>query len=345
LRHTGFISSLLTGVLGCCAAFAQCTITAPVAAAGAAIGTPGALAVDTTGNVFFTSSNCILRVDPSGNLTRVAGTSTGGYSGDGSAASTAQLNGPLGLALDSAGNLYIADTGNHRVRIMTPDGNISTLAGTGTPDYQGDGGPASAAALNGPQGLSADRYGALYIADTNNNVVRKISTDGLITTFAGDGTAGYAFDGFFAREAQLNLPIGLAAFSGNLYIADSANNRVRLVTAAHLITTLAGNGTAGYTGDNGAGGQDEDAELNLPTFVATDVLGLNVFISDSKNGRIRRVLPDTIITTAAGGTQGQLGTPAGLGLDTSGNLYIADSANARILKLTAAGALTTIAGK
>ena len=327
------------------AALAQCSLTAPVAAAGAAIGSPGALAVDASGNIYFATSNCVLRVDTGGMLSRIAGGSTAGFTGDGSAASAAQLNAPGGLTIDRQGSLYIADTGNHRIRVVSSDGNINTFAGTGIADYAGDGGPATSAALNGPQGLSADRYGNLYIADTNNSVVRRISSTGIITTFAGNGTAGYSYDGFFARDSQLDLPIGVAAFSGNLYIADSANNRVRLVTAARLITTWAGNGTAGFDGDDGAGGQDEDAELNLPTFVATDPLGINLFISDSKNGRIRQVLPDTIITTVAGGGKGTLGTPAGIALDSSGNLVIADAANSRIVKLTPAGVMTTVAGK
>lgn len=346
MRQAGFLlfSSLAVILASDPAIAQQCAISAPVPAAGASIGTPGALALDVAGNLYFTSASCILRIDPSGMLTRVAGTSSSGYSGDGAAAASAQLNGPEGLVADPAGNLYIADTGNHSIRMMAPNGSIRTIAGNGNAGYSGDGGPAASAALNGPQGLAADRFGNLYIADTNNNVVRRIAANGVITTFAGNGAAGYSFDGFFARDAQLNLPTGLAVSSGNLYIADSANNRVRLVTAARLITTLAGNGTAGYSGDNGVGGQDEDAELNLPTFVVSDSLGLNIYISDSKNGRIRQVLPDTIITTVAGGNQ-SLSTPAGLALDASGNLFIADASSSRILKMTPDGTLTTIAGK
>jgi sugar lactone lactonase YvrE len=346
LRQTGLVSSsLLIGILGSCSAVAQqCAISTPVAAVGTSIGTPGALAADNLGSVYFTTGNCVLRIDANGMLTRVAGASSSGYSGDGATASAAQLNAPGGLALDSAGNLFISDTSNHRVRVVTPDGNIGTIAGTGVAGYSGDGGPAFTAALNGPQGLAADPYGDIYIADTNNSVVRKISPAGVITTYAGVGSAGYSYDGFFAHDAQLNLPTGLAVSSGNLYIADSANNRVRLVTAARLITTFAGNGTAGYYGDNGVGGQSEDAELNLPTFVASDALGTNIYISDSANQRIRHVLPDTIITTAVGGDKGVM-TPAGLALDSNGNLFIADSANARIVKLSPDGALTTVAGQ
>jgi sugar lactone lactonase YvrE len=326
------------------AAAQQCDISAPVAALGAPIGNPGAVAVDTNGAVYFTSGNCVLRIDGAGKLSRVAGSSAGGYSGDGGAASAAQLSAPGGLAADNLGNLFISDTGNHRVRVVTPDGNIGTIAGTGNGAYSGDGGPAFTAALNGPQGLAADRFGNVYIADTNNSVVRRINPLGVITTYAGTGLAGYSYDGFFAREAQLNLPTGVAVSSGNVYIADTANNRIRLVTAARLITTIAGTGDAGYSGDNGVGGQDEDAELNLPTFVASDALGLNIYISDTKNGRIRHILPDTIITTAAGGDK-TVSTPAGIGLDRIGNLFIADSSNGRILKLTPSGAITTVAGK
>jgi hypothetical protein len=323
----------------------QCAITAPVMAAGAALGSVGAVAVDSTGNVYFTGGNCVLKLDASGMLTRLAGTASSGYAGDRAVATVAQLNAPGGLAVDGAGNVFIADTGNNRVRRVTPDGNINTFAGTGAAGYSGDGGPSSGAAFSSPQGIAADRYGNLYIADTNNNVIRKIAPTGVTSTVAGDGTAGFGFDGFFAREAQLNLPTGVAVSSGNLYVADSLNNRIRLVTAAHLITTLAGNGVAGYAGDNGVGGQDEDAELNQPTAVASDAFGLNIYISDTSNGRIRRVLPDTIITTVAGGGTGSLGTPAGIALDLHGNLYIADSAKSRILKLGPDGTLSTVAGQ
>ena len=347
MRHTGLISLTVVGLLGCSPqVLAQCTITTPIAAAGASIGTPGAVVVDSAGTLYFTTGNCVLAMDlKSGMLTRFAGVVASGYAGDGGPASSAQFSAPGGLATDDAGNLYIADSGNHVVRVVTPDGNVANLAGDGAAGYSGDGGPAAMASLNGPQGLATDRFGNLYVADTNNSAVRKISSTGVISTYAGTGTAGYDYDGFFARASQLNLPNGLATASGNLYVADSANNRVRVVTAARLITTLAGNGVAGYSGDSGRGGQDEDAQLNLPAFVASDSLGLNVYISDSANQCIRQVLPDTIITTAAGGTKGSMGTPAGIALDGAGNLYIADTTNWRILKLAAGGGITTVAGK
>ena len=281
----------------------------------------------------------------------VAGGSS--YRGDGGAAVAAQLRGPYGVALDGAGNLYIADRDNHRIRKVDAAGVITTVAGDGTEGYGGDGGPAVDAQLNYPYGLALDGAGNLYIADRSNYRIRKVNTAGVITTVAGDGTRGYGGDGGPAVDAQLNTPYGLALDgAGNLYIADLFNNRIRKVDAAGVISTVAGDGTRGYDGDGGAA---VAAQLNLPWGVALDGAG-NLYIADTSNHRIRKVDAAGVISTVAGdGTFGfggdggpavaaQLYLPTGVALDGSGNLYIADANNARIRKVDAAGAITTVAG-
>ena len=267
----------------------------------------------------------------------VAGNGTSGYRGDGSAAVAARLNEPVGVALDGSGNLYIADTINNRIRKVDAAGVITTVAGNGTPGYGGDGGAAVAAQLRYPQGVALDGSGNLYIADSSNSRIRKVDTAGVITTVAGDGTQGYGGDGGTAVAAQLNQPFGVALDgSGNLYIADTINNRIRKVDAAGVITTVA-------------------AQLGGPAGVALDGAG-NLYIAEWNNHRIRKVDAAGVITTVAGdGTRGysgdggaavaaQLHTPVGVALDGSGNLYIADRFNSHIRKVDTAGVITTVAG-
>ncbi len=230
---------------------------------------------------------------------------------------------------------------------------ISTIAGTGTAAFGGDSGPATLATLNNPFGIAVDNSGAVYFADRHNNRVRKISPSGNISTIAGDGTAGYNGDGIAGRVAGLNDPNGVAADdSGNVYIADRLNNRVRKINAAGIITTIAGNGTFGFSGDNVAA---TATELSNPRGVAVDKHG-NVYIADQGNNRIRKVDPAGIITTIAGtGTAGyngdgigattaELFNPYGVAVDTSGNIFVADVDNQRIRKIDVAGSIATIAG-
>ena len=188
--------------------------------------------MDAAGNLFIAdfSNNRIRKVSTSGTITTVAGNGNSGYSGDGGQATNAQLNTPTAVALDGAGNLYIGDTGNNVVRLVTPSGTITTIAGNGSAGYSGDGGPALNAQMNAPQGVAADAAGNIYVADTGNNVVRRVSKAGAIAAFAGNGTAGSNGDGSAATGAQLSAPMGLAVdASGNLYIADSQNAKVRKV--------------------------------------------------------------------------------------------------------------------
>ena len=260
---------------------------------------PQYIAADRAGNVFFPYQNTILRLDAiTGILTLVAGNGTQGYSGDNGPATNAQLNGPAGVAVDSAGNLYIADPGNNRIRKVS-NGVITTVAGNGTPGFSGDNGPATSAQLYWPRGLAVDSAGNLYIADTANNRIRKIS-NGVIATVAGNGTEGFSGDNGPATSAQLYLPYSIAVDSaGNLYIADPENNRIRKV-ANGVIVTMAGSWTRGFSGDNGPA---SGAELNGPTGVAVDSAG-NLYIADSGNNCIRKVSNGVIATVAGNGTQG-----------------------------------------
>ena len=298
-----------------------------------------------------------------------AGDGTYGYSGDGGPATVADLNTPLGTVSDSAGNLYIADTYNQVIRkVAAGTGVITTVAGTGIGGYSGDNGPATSAQLNYPEGVALDSNGNLYIADFSNSVIRMVSAaTGVITTFAGNGIGNCSGDNGPASSAGLLSPIGIAFDStGNLYIDDQYCSRIRKVAAGTgTITTVAGNGTAGYSGDNGAA---TSAELDIPSGIAVDLAG-NLYIADTYNDIVREVNAQTgIITTVAGtmpttsnfgysypqnGYSGDGGPaisaklywPEGLAVDGAGNLYIADSQNSAIRKVTAgSGIITTVAG-
>ncbi len=253
---------------------------------------PMGVAVDASGNIYIADyyNQCIRKVTAStGIITTVAGDGTQGYSGDGGAATSAKLNLPTGVAVDSSGNIYIADWYNYRIRKVTVStGIITTVAGDGTGGYSGDGGAATSAELYYPSSVALDASGNIYIADADNYRVRKVTAStGIITTVAGDGTAGYSGDGGAATSAELDYPYGVALdASGNLYITDVLNERIREVTAATgIITTVAGDGTQGYSGD---GGLATSAELHSPMGVALD-LNNNIYFPDIINERIRAV--------------------------------------------------------
>jgi type IX secretion system substrate protein/NHL repeat-containing protein len=281
------------------------------------------------------------------------GYGNGGYAGDGGQATAAEFNEPIGVTFDAFGNLYIADYGNNRIRMINTAGITSTVAGNGTHGYTGDGVAATAAGLNNPTGVAFDAFGNLYIADFLNNRIRMVNTAGIISTFAGDGTAGYNGDGGAATAARLYYPFGLAFdVAGNLYIADELNNVIRMVNTAGIITTVVGNGTGSYSGD---GGQATNAELHEPTGVTFDAAG-NMYIADEGNMRIRKVNTANVISTFAGnGTAGysgdgsaataaKLNYPDAVAFDAAGNLYIVDNTNNRIRKVNTAGIISTFVG-
>jgi sugar lactone lactonase YvrE len=310
----------------------------------------GGVAVDTTGNLYIADSinfslppndslpnNRIRKVTAGGVISTVAGNGTSGFSGDGGPATSAQFAYPGGIAVDTEGNLYIADTGNSRIRKVSGGGVISTVAGNGAFGFSGDGGPATSAELDQPGGVAVDAMGNLYIADTVNYRVRRVSVSGVISTVAGNGRGGYSGDGGPANSAELDKPGNVAVdATGNLYIADYNNGRIRKVNAGAIISTVAGKGTAaGYSGD---GGPATSAQLNEPRNVAVDATG-NLYIADTGNDRIRKVTAGGTISTVA-----RLNFPQRIAIDAAGNLYVADTNNHLIRKVTADGVISTVAG-
>ncbi len=304
----------------------------------AALANPFSMAADAAGNVYIADSDNhrVRRIDTNGNITTVAGNGEQGFFGDGGLATSASLNTPTAVAVDASGNIYIADSNNNRIRVVT-GGNISTFAGNGAAGYSGDGGAATSASLYTPRGVAVDANGVVYIADTNNHVVRKVS-GGTISTIAGNAQQqGFYGDNGTAGSAGLDTPTGVAVdATGKVYVADSNNHRVRLLSGATL-STFAGNGTAAYSGDGGAA---TSAAIAFPLGVSLDGMG-NIFVADSNNHVIRRVGGTGTITTIAGeGEQGFFGdaggpnaaildTPSGV-LPLNANVYIADLNNQRI---------------
>jgi trimeric autotransporter adhesin len=314
---------------------------------------PSDLAFDTKGNLYIADyiNNLIRKVDTFGIITTVAGTvhedtaGIGGFSGDGGPATNALLNGPIGLAIDASGNIIFADRYNNRVRKVNTVGIITTIAGNATAGYSGNGGPATNASLDNPTGIAINKTGVIYVADQNNNVIRKINAAGVIVAVAGNHTAGRSGDGGSALSASLNQPSGIAFdTSGNLFIADANNNVIRKVNSNGIINTVAGTDTAGYSGDMGSALY---ASLDSPKRIAFDDSN-NLYISDYYNNVVRKVTTSTgIITTVAGngygaGTSGTSGgyagndslavnamlfLPHGIAFDKKHTMYICDQGN------------------
>ena len=253
--------------------------------------------------------NRVRRVTPDGRITAFAGSGVSGFAGDGGLATSARLNMPHGTVLLADGSVLIADTNNFRIRRVSPDGRISTVAGTGSRSFSGDGGAASAARISAPRGIGGTADGGYLIADSDNNRVRKVTAGGIITTVAGSGTRGYSGDGGPATTAALNAPYSVSALpDGTFFIADSANHRIRRVSPDGTMATVAGTGSAGFSGD---GGQAVLAKLNTPHAVEAMPDG-RLLIADMGNHRIRQVSSDGTITTVAGtGTVGFSGEAEG----------------------------------
>jgi len=285
-------------------------------------------------------------------ITTVAGNGTGAFSGDGGPATQTSFT-PGGIAVGTDGSLYIIDYNNQRIRRVDPDGITTTVAGNGISGFSGDGGLATQASLYNPNGIALGTDGSLYISESVNNRIRRVGPDGIITTVAGNGSAGFSGDGGLATQASLYRPAGIAlGTDGSLYISDFSNQRIRRVGPDGIITTVAGNGSTGFRGD---GGPATQAWLRSPHGIAVGVDG-SVYFSEFGNQRIRRVGPDGIITTVAGNgttvfsgdggpaTQASLYQPAGIALGTDGSLYISDTAHNRIRRVGPDGIITTVAG-
>jgi len=321
----------------------------------AALGFLQGVAVDSAGNIYAADvgNHRVVRISPSGTLTVIAGNGIQWFSGDGGPGASASVNTPSGLAVDANGNVYLADQESHRIRKVSPNGIITTVAGNGEPGFSGDNGPATRAQLNFPFGVALGRDGSLYIGERYNHRVRRISPSGTITTVAGTGVDGFSGDNVPATSARLNEPRGVAVDANdNLYIADFGNNRIRKVTPAGIITTVAGDGVPRFGGDNGPA---TSASLEFPNGVVVDGAG-NIYIADTQTHRIRRVAAGSgIITTVVGSgnatfagdagpaTSASLNYPSAVALDAAGTLYIADFGNQRVRRV-AGGAINTLAG-
>jgi len=310
---------------------------------------PWGLATDHAGNTWFAGSyylttayNNIRIINASGIVSSFAGSAAPGFSGDGGPATAALLNYPMGLAHDNSGNLFILDWYNYRVRKVNAAGIITTIAGNGINDYTGDGGPATNAALYAPYAITCDGSGNVFFGQFHNYVIRKIDASGIITTIAGNGSAGFSGDGGPATLAKMGEIYGLATDnSGNLYIADYDNNRIRKVNSSGIISTIAGTGIPGFSGD---GGPATSADI-YPLCLVIDTAGYLSF-TDFDNSRVRRIDPSGTIKTVGGtgafaysgdggpATAASLNYPSGIGLNPSDNIILTDWANYRLRLIT-----------
>lgn len=312
-------------------------------ATSAELNLPGGLVFDSSGNLYFSeiSNSVVRKIDTNGIITTVAGI-VGNFNdtGDGGQATSATLDFPQGLAVDAAGNLYIADRSNHKIRKVDTGGIITTIAGNGTSGFSGDGGQATSANLDSPQYVAVDNNNNIYISDWLNNRIRKVDPSGIITTYAGTGVSGFSGDGGNAINANLRSPSGIVVdAAGNVYFSDRGNDRIRKIDVSGIITTVAGSG--GFNAFSGDGALATAAEFNDPNGLFVDSNG-DIYIADRDNQRIRMVTASTgIINTIAGtgsigfngdgnvGISTNLTNPSSVAINSQG-VYIADGGNHRI---------------
>jgi sugar lactone lactonase YvrE len=315
---------------------------------------PAAIAVDSSGNVYVAISfsgsvfgdvpveNLIEKITPTGTVSTLAGAGPfGSANGTGTSAS---FNWPYGVAVDSSGNVYVGDALNNLIREISPAGVVTTFAGSGSKGAAN--GTGVAASFNNPNGVAVDSSGNVYVADSFNSLIRKITSGGVVTTLAGSGSIG-STNGT-GTAASFNAPTGVAVdSSGNVYVAEIGNNLIREISPAGVVTTLAGSGSQGA-----ANGTGTAASFNRPFGVAVDASG-NVYVADSLNNLIRKITPGGVVTTLAGsgsqgsdngtGTAASFNLPQGVAVDSSGNVYVADSLNNLVRKVTPGGVVTTFA--
>jgi sugar lactone lactonase YvrE len=316
---------------------------------GAGFARPASVAVDSSGNVWVadTDNQTIRRISPAGIVTTIAGSPEQPGSDDGTGAA-AKFFGPEGVAVDAAGNGYVADAQNATIRRITPDGTVSTFAGKAGVRGASDG-PVSTALFHTPVGVAVDSSGTVWVSDSWNHTIRRIA-NGQVTTVAGSAGQSGSVDGTGAA-ARFNLPAGIAVdASGNVFVADYTNHTIRRVTPAGVVTTIAGSaGTSGSTNGTGSG-----ARFRQPTGVAVDSGG-NVYVADQSNSTIRRITPAGVVTTFAGtpdnvgsvdgvGSAARFFLPKQVGTDSSGNVWVADTGNSTVRRITPAASVTTIAG-
>jgi len=304
------------------------------------------LAIDRIGNIYVAdfANERVRMISTSGIITTFAGNGVAAYISDGVAASTTSFNGPTGLAVDTIGNVYIADQSNHRIRKVDTSGIVTTVAGTGTAGSSGDGGPATAAMLNRPISVCTDIQGNILITSNYEHCIRKVNSAGIITTVAGNGNMGFSGDGGPATAAKMQWPCdAISDTAGNIFIADTYNNRIRKVDASGIITTFAGTGAPSFSGD---GGPASLAGINKPHSLAFDKEG-NLLFSDIDNYRVRKINTAGYISTITGdGTLGysgdggpataaKTGIVTGICVDTAGSIYISNNSNFRVRKIYA----------
>lgn len=312
---------------------------------------------DQNGNVIFadTFNHVVSRLNPDGTLTVVAGNGLAGFSGEGGPAGSASLRFPTDVVADTAGNLYIYDSLNYRIRRVAADGTISTYAGNGTPGYSGDNGPAAQAQIQPYGKLAIDSSGNLYLTDGIDSVIRRVTPAGIISTYAGNGQTAAGPDNGNngpANQASLGLVAGAIATdsAGNLYLAEDYTNQIRVISPDGIITTVAGSGTLGYMD-----GPAASAQFDTPYGIALDAAG-DVFVADTNNGVVRKITPSGVVSTVAGtpvfGFSGDGGPalmatfrfPEGVTVGSNGYLYIEDTGNFRIRAVSPSGTMTSVAG-